>query len=191
MVVVAISAQTSHRNQSPGVWLCASYRGYVVQHADTPYSWPVATPSNGANTLTASLLLGDLSQLHSAVSLKGKNPRPVTIIALSVFVLTAAKWISPKSTAAWTFPGVCSAGSTSIQTCNSKPLFQTRVPDMPTTQLPIIWRGYLSTDARYSRGTCFNQPVPVILFIIHWRASSASTPTAACTRGPSNKRGTM
>jgi hypothetical protein len=31
-------------------------------------------------------------------------------------------------------------------------------PDIPTTQLPIIWCGYPSTDARYLQGTCKRKP---------------------------------
>src|SRR5713101_3989315 len=54
-------------------------------------------------------------------------PRPETTMAAPVLVVTAARWISPRSTVARTLPGAFSACGTSIQTCNSKPRFQTRV----------------------------------------------------------------
>ena len=47
--------------------------------------------------------------------------------AAPVLVVTAARWISPRSTVARLMPGACSACGTSTQTCSSKPRFQTRV----------------------------------------------------------------
>ncbi len=45
--------------------------------------------------------------------LRERMPRPVTISALLVLVVTAARWISPRSTVACTAPGACSACGTS------------------------------------------------------------------------------
>src|SRR6266566_5967510 len=59
--------------------------------------------------------------------LSERIPRPVTIRACPVFVVTAARWISPRSTVACPVPGGASASGTSTQTYSSKPRFQTRV----------------------------------------------------------------
>jgi hypothetical protein len=63
----------------------------------------------------------EVDHLAARPRLSERMPRPVTIKAFPALVLTAARWISPKSTVACTAPGACAACCVSAQTCNSKP----------------------------------------------------------------------